>query len=58
MVRAVERTTGGIITLNLDPSPHGEWVPWPAPTMNGIAQARRIPKPVPGEDRWDEHACR
>lgn len=58
MIRTVEVTTGGIVRLNVDPDPMGEWIPWPAASPNGVAQARRVTYRVPGEERWSEHSCR
>ena len=57
MIRTVERTTGGVITLDIDPDPSGEWIPWPSRTVNGLAQARRMTLPIPDEARWAEHHC-
>lgn len=58
MIRTVERTTGGIVVLNVDPDPAGQWIPWPSDHPNGLAQARRMTYPIPGEQRWSEHSCR
>ncbi len=58
MIRTVEVTTGGIVCLDMDPDPSGEWIPWPAASPNGVAQARRMPYLIDGETRWAEHSCR
>lgn len=57
MVREVETVTGGIITINDDPAPDGVFIPWASNRVTGMAQARRITIPIPGEVRWAEHAC-
>ena len=57
-VRVVERTTGGIILINEHPDPEGTIIPWPAPDLVGVAQARVMDPVIPEDERWSEHACR
>jgi hypothetical protein len=56
-VREVESVMGGIVTLNADPSPDGTFIPWAADRPTGLAQAREITIPIPGEVRWAKHEC-
>lgn len=57
-VRAVERTTGGIIVINEAPDPHGNIIPWPPKENLGVAQARLMDPVIETDTRWSEHACR
>jgi hypothetical protein len=43
--------------ISADPSPEGTVIPWPALTMNDVAQARIITVPIAGEPAWAMHPC-
>jgi hypothetical protein len=57
-VRTVVSTIGMLLTINKDPDPDGNVIPWPAPTGNGMAQARVITVPVTDQEAWSIHRCR
>ena len=48
---------GGLLTINEEPSPDGDIVPWPALSHNAVAVGRRLSVPDSGP-MWAEHSCR
>lgn len=56
-VRTVQADTGGLITIDEAPVPHGDLIPWPSSSPAGIAVARRVTVPVQDGPMWQEHHC-
>jgi len=56
-VRNVTTTAGQVITINEDPDPNGNIIPWPAPSSTAMAQARILTVPVTDQEAWSRHAC-
>ena len=55
-IRFVNMEDGSLISIDEEPSPDGDLIPWPAPTPTGLARARRVDVPVDGP-MWKQHAC-
>lgn len=56
-VRTVESDRGGLLTIEEEPSPDGDLIPWPALSPAGVAVARRVSVPVTDGPMWREHRC-
>lgn len=57
LIRDVECVAGGIVTIDVDPSSNGTFIPWASDRSTGLAMAREITIPIPGEVRWAKHEC-
>jgi hypothetical protein len=57
VVRTVPSNSGGLITINEEPTPDGDLIPWPSQSTAGMAVARRISVPVTDGPMWQEHDC-
>lgn len=56
-MRTVQGELGGLLTIDDDPAPDGDLIPWPSPAPYGVAQARRVTVPVTDGPMWREHSC-
>jgi len=56
-VRTVESYDTALIIIDEDPHPDGDLIPWPAPTPQALARARRLTVPLSDGPMWREHSC-
>lgn len=58
LVRMVRTEDYRTITINEEPDPEGNIVPWPNPDNAGLALARFVEVRPSDQPTWSLHACR
>lgn len=56
-VRLIALTTGGYVTIDIDPSADGRIIPWPSPEPTGITMGRVMTELIGDEQGWSQHEC-